>query len=339
MLNVFIAASLQSIWNMINAQQLIVMMPLFDVVMPANAQFLFNQIMYIAAFNYVELDGPINKLLHLNHTEPLNQNFRKLGFESIYFLNNMGSMLIAFIIYPVLILVLLIMQKCTHNSHHVAKTYERLKRDLFYNSIVSMMTESYSMLSLCCLISFNKVSVRSFGEFIQSTISMFFFTMLFVYPFAITYTSVKNWKDISELRKHFGSYFEELRIALGPKILIFTNYLLFRRLLMAMVVVLTRKMLFLQVMVMAYSNIAQVILIGQLEVYETWTKKFVEFINEVLIMMVLYSVICFSSFVPDPEARFSMGYFCCVIVGLQLVFNIFFILSKMIWGAIFRIRI
>ena len=36
-LNIVVSASLQSIWNMINAQQLIVLMPLFDMVMPANA--------------------------------------------------------------------------------------------------------------------------------------------------------------------------------------------------------------------------------------------------------------------------------------------------------------
>ena len=36
-LNVFLSASLQQLWSMVNTQQIIVLMPLFDVEMPANA--------------------------------------------------------------------------------------------------------------------------------------------------------------------------------------------------------------------------------------------------------------------------------------------------------------
>jgi hypothetical protein len=31
-------------------------------------------------------------------------------------------------------------------------------------------------------------------------------------------------------------------------------------------------------------------------------------------MMVLYCMICFSPFVPDPIARYKMGFFCCFIL-------------------------
>jgi hypothetical protein len=40
--NLLMSASLNQLWSMINTQQLIVMMPLFKVLMPGNAQAFFN---------------------------------------------------------------------------------------------------------------------------------------------------------------------------------------------------------------------------------------------------------------------------------------------------------
>ena len=58
-------ASLSQIWSMINTMQLIVLMPLFKVNIPANADMLFKKIMEIAAFELVDLNDPINYMLNL----------------------------------------------------------------------------------------------------------------------------------------------------------------------------------------------------------------------------------------------------------------------------------
>ena len=75
--------------------------------MPANAQIFFNQINKIASFDIIDMDPIINKLLNLNETEPLNANFEAIGFQSMYFLNNMGSLTIGFLIYFVGLLAIL----------------------------------------------------------------------------------------------------------------------------------------------------------------------------------------------------------------------------------------
>jgi sialic acid synthase SpsE len=53
---------------MINNQQLIVLMPCFDLQMPANVQMLFNQINKIASFDIIDIDPLINKVLNLKET-------------------------------------------------------------------------------------------------------------------------------------------------------------------------------------------------------------------------------------------------------------------------------
>jgi hypothetical protein len=74
-LNLLMSSSLNMMWSMINNQQLIVLMPCFDLQMPANVQMLFNQINKIASFDIVDIDPLINKALNLNETEPMNPNF------------------------------------------------------------------------------------------------------------------------------------------------------------------------------------------------------------------------------------------------------------------------
>ena len=44
-------------------------------------------------------------------------------------------------------------------------------------------------------------------------------------------------------------------------------------------------------------------------------------------MLILYTFLCFSDIVPDPETRFEVGYFCCFFVSLHFIFNLFMILA------------
>ena len=76
--------------------------------MPANAQSFFNKILEIASFEIVDLTPRLEMMLRLNATEPLNPNFEALGFGSLYYLNNMNSMLIGFLVYFGMILLLML---------------------------------------------------------------------------------------------------------------------------------------------------------------------------------------------------------------------------------------
>ena len=96
---------------MINTQQLIVLMPLFHVNPPANANMLFTKIMEIAAFDIYEVNEPLDKLLNLEPTPPFNERFDTVGFESIYLLNNLGTLNLAYLAWILAALLTLILQK------------------------------------------------------------------------------------------------------------------------------------------------------------------------------------------------------------------------------------
>ena len=84
------------------------MMPLFEIMMPGNAGIFFKAIMEIAAFDFYEFGEHIHDWLDIPPTEPVDYKFDAIGFESRYFLVNMGSMAIFYLIYIVLILVSLL---------------------------------------------------------------------------------------------------------------------------------------------------------------------------------------------------------------------------------------
>jgi len=67
-----------------------------------------------------------------------------------------------------------------------------------------------------------------------------FFALLFAYPVLITFYTYRNWHRINEIKESIHGFLQELRTKTGPVILVYSNYFLFRRLLMAVSVVFLR---------------------------------------------------------------------------------------------------
>jgi len=76
----------------------------------------------------------------------------------------MGSLIFGFLAYGIAMLVLKCLEKQNDNSSLRIETYyEKLRQMLFYNLIVSILTESYAIISVCCMINLTNVSFKSFG--------------------------------------------------------------------------------------------------------------------------------------------------------------------------------
>ena len=213
-------------------------MPLFKVNMPGNAQAFFNQIFKIAAFDIIEVEPYINKMLQLNATHPFNRNFESLGFQSMYFLNNLGPLLFAFIIYFLSIGFLLLLDQCISKSERAARWQGKLYDSLFYNSIVSIMMESYAIMACCVLINLHYIRWSSWGEIVQSTVCYFALAVLILFPLILIYASRLAWEtNITQLKGKIEPFFEELDMRKGPIVIVHPIYFLLRRFLMAALVV------------------------------------------------------------------------------------------------------
>ena len=63
-----------------------------------------------------------------------------------------------------------------------------------------------------------------------------------------------------------------------------------------------------------------------------------EFFNEIVLMLVMYHMLCFSPFVPAIEIRYYIGYSCCLIVSLHLAVSLYFITAEKVRDLILKFR-
>ena len=104
--NYLLQASLSKIFSLFEILQLIVLIPLFRIILPANAAGVFKILMDIAAFDFLGNFDLVSWILpNLEETEPINNNFEGLGFETLHFINNMGTGFFFFVVYFLAILV------------------------------------------------------------------------------------------------------------------------------------------------------------------------------------------------------------------------------------------
>ena len=128
------------------------MIPLCSVIFPINFAQFISKIHSIAAFDIFETGEYIEEYLDIESAEPFNANFEELGMESTYMLNNLGTLALFYIAYPVLLVlypVIYIFRNCCLCCRNIKS---KMKSKLFYNMLIVGVMESYAVLALCCII-------------------------------------------------------------------------------------------------------------------------------------------------------------------------------------------
>ena len=66
-----------------------------------------------------------------------------------------------------------------------------------------------------------------------------------------------------------------------------------------------------------------IILTGYTQARDTRYLVAMDAFNEIKLLAVMYHLMCFSQFVPDPDVRFNIGYSCAAMVVFGLATNMF----------------
>jgi hypothetical protein len=99
-----------------------------------------------------------------------------------------------------------------------------------------------------------------------------------------------------------------------------------RRLMLGMLVVFSRDTLFFCISGLVMQTILAMIVAGSTRAHDTRRANDMEYFNEVMILMVLYNMMCFTDFQPDEEIQYEQGYVMCVAVVFHIAFNLFLVL-------------
>ena len=100
---------MQPLFDLINPLQITALLPLTTIILPENAMRLFEVIIHIVAFDYFGMYNP-----GFTETKPFSYKFEWFGFDSINFIEDLGTFL-TFLITLLLIqsVVAIIIYKCT----------------------------------------------------------------------------------------------------------------------------------------------------------------------------------------------------------------------------------
>ena len=195
--------------------------------------------MEIAAFDFYDFSDLIHDRFEIPHTEPINTNFETIGFESSYFLINMGTMFLFYIYYILCILIKTCLQPfATKKNKRTKKIYRKLRHTIIWGSLITLINETYAMIVLSVLINLQIVSFKTSGLSWMSTLCIITMVLAIGVPAIFFCKLLLSFKHLEEpkLKCAYGKLYEELNLSRGKKILFQPSFFLFRRLLLAIAV-------------------------------------------------------------------------------------------------------
>ena len=119
--------------------------------MPGNASIFFSYLLQIVAFDVIPTDNPYDAIFGFEESKPVSTNFELTGYESVYFIRNMGSMYLLFI-GTFFTLLLLAATSCS-KSVKVHKYRQTVKDKLFWSGIYAFIEDVYII--ICVSFSLN----------------------------------------------------------------------------------------------------------------------------------------------------------------------------------------
>ena len=224
---------------MLNTQQILVMMPLLHVNMPASAGIFFTSIMEIAAFDFYDFTNMIHDNMNLEPSEIVNVNFSAIGFESKYFLVNMGTLAAIFLVYFGLILLSPFLWAIRNSCRCMKRSSKWLKGKLFWNSLITIVQESYMIFIVCILINLKVLNfIESFGLALMSVMCVAAFAFTILFPGYLLCKLCYYGKKLKQktIVKKYGNLYEELKLKAGKKVLLYPSFFFIRRYLIALAI-------------------------------------------------------------------------------------------------------
>lgn len=117
--------------------------------------------MQLAAFNLLPTDlfyDTYFSSMKEAETGAINENFEADGFSSVFFLYNMGTLMVVILSMPILGCVSYILKLFRNKNKRIDAAYTKLSTYLFWSHSITVVFESYSMVCVSAFINQTHVS-------------------------------------------------------------------------------------------------------------------------------------------------------------------------------------
>ena len=100
----------------------------------------------------------------IGYEGPINDIFKQLGFGSTVLAYNIGTMIVPFIIYPLLVFITWLLSRTKLKKPLIVQKFENyMKISLYWLIPISILRQSYSFICLVCMINMPYVSIKSYN--------------------------------------------------------------------------------------------------------------------------------------------------------------------------------
>lgn len=274
-------------------------MLIFNVNAPVATIMFFKAIFEIAAFDFIEVEPFMNRLLRQEPTGALTDKLDALGLSSLYMFNNMGSFGIFFALY---LIALFVLPYFGYIAQRMAYLTRKLQDKMIWGFLITSVKESSAVISLSIFINLKSIKWAETGDFVHNLIALAFLYLVAIFPLYCIWMLRTNfdWLDERYLRRRFGAWREGLDLRQGPRVLFWPTFFILRRLHLAATVIFIDNFL-LQVLMLLLQVFISVSYLGWTVPWkskQTWYKQFLE---EIFLLAVCYHLILFTPIVESHE--------------------------------------
>lgn len=206
--NMFIAGTLQHFWSFVASQQIIVIMPLFAISLPANAMTIYEVLFQIAEFDMIPTDeffSPMHEELEEfgPSEDPLKDKMEPLGFETVWFLSNLGSIIVLFGVYLLLLVILVLMTLLQYCFPHKSRKSLRFKTNrlrvfALYNAPITFLRDSFIVIAICCVYNTAYLTFETRIAALNSWLALITMLFLILYPACLHYYLYRHREDLQD---------------------------------------------------------------------------------------------------------------------------------------------
>lgn len=299
--------------------------------------------MQIAAFSFYDFGNIIHNTFGVPETEPVDENFESVGIESQYLLVNMGTMICFFLLQILLLLLSALFTPMVDKKwipcKCLKKRIKKLNKNIYWNSLITLMNETYMILVIGVFLNLRIIDFETSGTKGMSAVTILFLMFMIVAPILFLFQLFKNYRKLHQSHwvTGYGSLTDKLNLKKGRYVLLEPTFFLLRRLLLGYVVVFSKKRLFEQMLIVQASSLTMIGLYGA-KVLRDRSATLSEYFNEACLLLLSYTVLCYTPWISDYAIRYMIGYASISCVLLQLIVSLYVILRHSFKAQSFKLK-
>ncbi|TNV87167.1 hypothetical protein FGO68_gene6575 [Halteria grandinella] len=342
LINIVLSTSLQTLWGMINALQIVILLPLANLYFPPSTQLIFDMLTHIFNFEFYDLTPYLCKMLQLDpetyEGEPLRPQFSNFGYDllnSVLNLNNVFATFVVFIFLDLLAMLLARLYQAKQKPFYIITWFDRQVR---HNMLARFTLQCFIQLALCAFLNMHDIQ---FGEFAFGFASVFAIGLL-IYLIGFIAFNVRFMRRVGRglVKKDelilWESLLEGLNEGNRSKIH-FNTYYMLRRLYLSIVLIFLQDHPLSQLWLLIFQNLLTLSLLLTHPPFDAPLSNSLELFNECCIALATYHLLAFSdAYIPidgdEMAATENMGWSLALLVVGQLVVNTLVMVALSIVG-------